>query len=277
MKFISKIILAMLLLLFFYSCSKKNTEISKIEANDLELQMIDSYKEGLIELEKGDSLLAANKFKEAEALYPQSEWAAKSALMSAYAYYKQDYYSDAIFELERFIKTYPLDIDKDYAHFLLAMCFYEKIVDETKDLEAIRKSKKEFEFIIQNYPNTDYAKDAKYKIDLINNILAAKELYLGKYYLDRKKWIPAINRFKTIVIKYDTSEVVEEAILRLIEVYYIIGLEEESKKYANILGYNYQSSEWYKYSYEIFNKKYTKSIKKKKKIDLLKKFRKLFD
>ena len=234
----------------------------------------DIYKKFL----DGDALYSAKKFNEAELIFPQSEWAPVAALMSAYVYYSDDYYSDAIYELERYLKVYPVHKDKDYAHFLLAMCYYENIVDEKRDLNPLLKSKKEFEFIIKEYPTTDFAADAKFKIDLINDRLAGKEMYIGRHYLKSQKWIPAINRFKNVLENYQTTVYVEEAIHRLVETYYIIGLESESKKYANLLGYNYQSSDWYKASYKVFNKDYNFSQKKflknkkKDKRSLFKKF-----
>jgi len=248
----------------------------------MEMQMSNAYKEGYSELQKGDVLLAAKKFNEAELLYPQSSWAAKSAIMAAYAYYTQDYYSDAIFELERYLITYPNDKDKAYAHFLLAMSFYEQIVDEKKDLKSILDSKEQFELIIKEFPTTEFAIDSKFKIDLINEILAAKEMYLARYYLNRTKWIPALNRFKTVVNEYNTTIYTEEALHRLVEINYRLGLIEESKKYATTLGYNYQSSDWYKNTYKIFNKNYRDAIKelqedKKKKTSLIKKFKGLFE
>jgi len=248
----------------------------------MELQMSNAYKEGYFELERGDILLAAKKFNEAELLYPQSPWAAKSAIMAAYAYYTQNYYSDAIYELERYLKTYPKHKDKVYAHYLLAISIYEQIVDETKDLKSLLDSKEQFELIIKKYPSTEFAEDSKFKIDLINEILAAKEMYVAKYYLDKKKWIPALNRYKIILEEYDTTIYTEEAIHRLVEINYRLGLVEESKKYAILLGYNYESSEWYKNSYKVFNKDYRDSVKelrksKNRKKGLIKKFKKLFE
>ena len=157
------------------------------------------------------------------------------------------------------------------------MCYYENIIDEKKDLEPLLLSKQKFEFILKNYPDTDFAQDAKFKIGLIQDVLASKEMYIGKYYLKREKWIAAINRFKTILNKYETTIYVEEALHRLVETNYKIGLVDEAKKYANVLGYNYQSSEWYEKSYKIFNQKYALSseIKKEKK-SVFKKFKKLF-
>ncbi len=243
--------------------------------------MIDSYREGLKAFNDGDALFAAQKFNEAELLYPQSDWAPRSALMAAYSYYSQDYYGDAIYELERFIKTYPYDTRVDYAHFLLAMCFYEKIVDEKKDLGPLLKAEKKFLFIIKTYPETDFALDAQFKLDLIYDILASKEMYIGKHYIKKEKWIPAINRFKKVVNDYETTIYVEEAMHRLVEIYYMIGLIDQSKKYASLLGYNYQSSEWYKESYRVFNQNYedpVKKIKKKKKGNfIVRKFKALLD
>ena len=239
--------------------------------------MIDAYKDAYRELEKGDVIYAAKKFNEAELLYPQSEWAAKSVLLAAYSFYSQNYYDEALSELDRFFKKYPKHPNTDYAHFLYAMCYYENIVDEKKDLEPLLISKKRFELIIQNYPDTDFAQDAKFKIDLINDILASKEIYLGKYYLKKKKWSAAINRFKNILEFYSTTIYIEEALHRLVETNYKIGLTQEAEKYANLLGYNYQSSEWYEQSYKIFNRDYQTSFEiKKDKKSVFGKFKKLF-
>jgi outer membrane protein assembly factor BamD len=277
-----KVLLVLTSLLFFLSCADKEKKISEIIEVDMELQMSNAYKEGYAELQSGDVLLAAKKFNEAELLFPQSPWAAKSAIMAAYAYYIQDYYSDAIFELERYLATYPNDKDQVYAHFLMGVSFYEQIVDEKKDLKSILESKMQFELIINEYPDTKFAVDAKFKIDLINEILAAKEMYLARYYLNKTMWIPALNRFKTVVTEYDTTIYTEEALHRLVEVNYRLGLVDESKKYASVLGYNYQSSDWYKNTYKIYNKNYRDGIKelqkdKKKKIGLIKRFKGLFD
>ena len=267
-----------LLLLFFVlnSCSKDEKEISLIKENNQESEMISSYKEGMEILYNGDSFYAAKKFLEAELAYPQSDWAAKSALMAAYSYYIQDYYYDAIFNLERFIKTYPKDDRMYYAHYLLAMSYYEKIDNEKKDLQPLLSAKKQFNIVINDYPNTELADDSKFKIDLINEVLASKEMYLGRHYIKKEKWVAAINRFKNIMKYYETTIYAEEAIHRLVEIHYKIGLEGEAKKYATLLGYNYLSGKWYKESYKIFNKSYkTKKIKKDKN-GLISKFKKLF-
>ena len=275
-------ILILSLSIICFSCSKEIAEETIIQEKNMELQMIEAYKEGLEELERGDALYAAKKFNEAEVLFPQSDYAPKAALMAAYSYYSQNYYGDAIAELERFIKIYPNHYNISYAEYLLGLCFYEQIIDEKKDLQSIDNAKAIFLNVIKKYPNTDFAIDANFKLDLINDILAAKEIYIGRYYFDKKKWIAAINRFRTVTDDYDTTIYVEEALHRLVEIYYIIGLEEESKKYANLLGYNYMSSEWYEKSYSIFDKKY--EINKKDSTrnknftsSTLKKFKSLFN
>ena len=279
MKILYKLLLVVIFITF-QSCSKDKKEISQIKETNQEMEMISTYTEGLNNINRGEYFYAAKKFLESELLFPQSPWAAKSALMASYAYYVEGYYPEAIFNLERYIKTYPKDKRLDYAHFLLAMSHYQTIVDEKKDLEPLITAKNKFEFVVKNYPNTDFALDSKFKINLIDDILASKEMYLGRFYIKKEKWIPAINRFKNILNNYETTIYAEEAIHRLVEIHYRIGLLEESKKYANLLGYNYLSSDWYKRSYKIFNKSYkTKIIKKdkKEKKGIIKKFRKLFE
>ena len=268
----------LLLLIFCISCSKEKLVKTEIKEKSLDLQVYAAYEEGLKSLEQGDVLFAAKKFNEAEILFPQSIWAPKSALMAAYSYYIQDYYGDSIAELERFIKIYSKHENLDYAYYLLAICYYEQIVDEKKDLQTIINAKNSFEFLIKTYPNTEYALDAEFKIDLINDLLAAKEMYIGRYYFDKKKWIPAINRFRTIIDEYDTTIYVEEALHRLVEVYYTIGLKDEAQKYAELLGYNYKSSKWYERSYMVFNKTYEKNqLQKKKKNSIYGKVKSLFE
>ena len=238
--FVKNFIYIFFILIFCFSCSKQVVEKSTIKETNLEFQMIEAYNEGLKELKRGDALFAAKKFNEAEILFPQSEVAPKAALMAAYSYYSQNYYGDAIAELERFKRVYPKYKNMAYAEYLHGLCYYEQIIDEKKDLNSIVNSKEIFLEVVKKYPNSEFAIDAEFKLDLINDILAAKEMYLGRYYFDRKKWIAAINRFKFVLDNYQTTIYVEEAIHRLVETYYVIGLEVEAKKYATLLGYNYK-------------------------------------
>ena len=270
--------LIIVLLFLNTSCSKEKEKISIIEDESLEMQMIKAYNDGLKELDKGDVIYAAKKFNEAELLYPQSIWAPRAALMAAYSYFSQFYYSDAVLELEKFLDKYKNHPRRDYAYYLLALSHYNQIIDETKDLNDILKAKKYFEIIIQKYPNTEFALDSEYKLELIQELLASKEMYLARYYVEREKWIPAINRFKTVVKNYETTIFVEEALHRLVELHYKIGLIDESKKYAVLLGYNFQSSKWYEETYSILNKDYVKISKRKnknKEESIIKKFKDL--
>ena len=273
-----KIVLIIFSLIFFYSCSKENEKIKVIKETDQKIEMISAYEQGMNLFETGDYFAAGKKFLEAEILFPQSQWAPKSVLMASYSYYIQSYYSLAIENIKRYFKTYPNDKNKAYAHYLLAICYYETIEGEKKDLAPLLLSKKEFNFVIKNFPNTDYAYDAKFKIDLINDILAAKEVYIGRHYIKKKRWIPALNRFKNVLKEYETTIHVEEAIHRLVEIYYKLGMEEESLKYASLLGYNYNSGEWYKETYKIFNRKYKITIPEnnKEKSKILSKIKSLF-
>ena len=257
-----KFILLLLFISFLNACSKEKIKKSQIIEKDLDLQVLEAYQEGLTSLEEGDVLFAAKKFNEAEILFPQSIWAPKSALMAAYSYYSQDYYGDAIAELDRFIKIYPYDKNLDYAYYLLATSYYEQIVNEEKDLQSMTEAKKNFTIVINKFPKTEYSLDANFKLDLINQILASKEMYIGRYYFEKKKWIASINRFLNVINDYNETIYTEEALYRLVEMYYILGLESESKKYAQLLGYNYNSSEWYKKSYKLFNASYEEKEKK---------------
>jgi outer membrane protein assembly factor BamD len=274
------IIFLFIYVVFIVSCSKDKSKVDQVLLKqDVEAEMILAYKEGMKQLEKGDALYASRKFDEAEILFPQSIWATKASLMSAYALYSQNYYDDAIFNLERHIKNYPKDKDLVYAHYLIAICYFEQLYDERKDLKPLVKAREKFELILKKYPNTDYAIDAKWKMGLIVDQMAAKEMYIGRYYMKMEKWIAAINRFKFVIKYYDTTVYIEEALHRLVEIYYKIGLVEDAQKVAATLGYNYGSGEWYKNSYKIFNKSYrTEKITKKKKDSFIrKKFKKLFE
>ena len=273
-----KIVFILSFVLLFNSCSKNVEEVKLIKETSQNEEIISAYQKGMNLMEMGDYFAASKKFLEVEILLPQSQWAPKSVLMASYSYYLLNYYSLAIENLKRYFKTYPKDKNMAYAHYLLAMCYYETIEGEKKDLAPLIASKKELVFIIENYPETDYAYDARYKIDLINDILAAKEVYIGRHYIKKKKWIPALNRFKNVLKNYETTDHVEEAIHRLVEIYYILGMEEESLKYASLLGYNYNSGEWYKETYKIFNKEYKVSLpnRKKEKSKILSKIKSLF-
>ena len=256
-------LIRILLLLFafnflFLSCSKKEElvyETSK-KKNPYEI-----YKEAYEAFNKRDYFFAAKKFSDAELNFDRVEFAAKSALMNGFSLYAINFYDESLESLNRYLKQYPADENNEYAHYLIAVIYYEQITDEKRDLDPILKAKEKIEFFLEKFPDNDYSTDLKFKKDLIINQLAAKEMYVGRYYVSVKKWIPAINRFKKVVEQYEKTIFVEEALHRLVEIYYHIGAESEAKSYAAILGYNYNSSDWFKQSYKVINKDY--KIKKK--------------
>jgi len=275
-----KKLLLFLIFIIFSACTSQKNEISLIKENTKDLEMVATYTEAYEALNEGDTYFAAKKFLESELLYPQSEWAPKSALMAAYSFYLQNFYSEALLNLDRYLNTYPTDKNISYAYYLIAICYYETIEDEKKDIEPILKAKKNFEILVEKFPDTDFALDSKFKLDLIKDLLASKEMYLGRHYQKRNKWVASINRFKNVIENYDETIFAEEAIHRLVEIYYKIGLIEESERYANLLGYNYNSSEWYKKSYKVFNNDYKineEKINYKDKRGIIEKFQKLFD
>ena len=241
-------------LIVLSACSKNQEEIiyqPLEQTNPYEL-----YKEGLAAFERNDFFFSNKKFSEAELNFEEAEFAAKSAIMSIFSLYGLNFYEEANENLDRYFKTYPGDKNIVYAHFLQAVIYFEQISDEKKDLKPLLQANEKIDFFLKNYSNSEYAIDLKFKKDLIQNQIAAKELFVAKYYISIKKWVPAIQRLKIIVNKYDKTIFIEEALHRLVEIHYHLGLENEAKKYANILGYNYNSSEWFEQSYKILNKNY---------------------
>jgi len=254
-----KIIYSIIIIFLTLSCSKKEpeTNIPPDKAKSFE-----TYREAVEAMNLGQYFFASKKFAEAEPILPKIDFSAKASLMSSYCLYLINFYPEARAGLDRYINQYPADKNIAYAHYLIAIILYEQILDEKKDINPLLLSKEKIKFFIKNYPETEYALDLKFKVDLINNQLAAKEMYVAKYYIKTQKWIPAINRLKIIVEGYDETIFIEEALHRLVEVYYRVGLIEEAKAAAIILGYNYNSSEWYARSYKVLNKSY--KIKKSK-------------
>ena len=258
----SKFALVITLFLLTLSCSGAKKDV--IYEPSSKLNPYDLYNEGIEAFEINDYFFASKKFSEAELNFENIELAAKSAIMSSYSLYGISFYDDALQNLERYLRTYPADKNVIYAHYLISIIYFEQIEDEKKDLNPLMEANKKIEFFLNKYPNSDYAIDLRFKKDLIVNQLAAKELFVAKYYISTQKWIPAINRLKIIVNKYDKTIFIEEALHRLVEIHYHLGLENEAKKYAKILGYNYNSSEWFKQSYKVLNKNYQIKEDKKK-------------
>ena len=257
-----RIIFSILFISFISSCSKEKIVYEDKKAIDPYV----TYKEAFEAFENNDYFYANKKFLEAELNFDDPRFAAKSAIMSAFSLYGINFYQEAEENLVRYLKTYPADRYVEYAHYLMAIIYFEQISSEQFDLKPLLNAKKKIEFFINEYPDSEYAIDLSFKKDLVDNQFAAKELYIAKYYISVQKWIPAINRLKIIVKDYDKTVFIEEALHRLVEINYHIGLHEEAKKYASILGYNYNSSEWFAQSYKIFDKNYkpVKNLKIKK-------------
>ena len=244
--------------LFFTSCSKDKPVYQPTEKIDPYILYEDAYTE----FEKNNFFYANKKFLEAESSFENLDDAAKAAIMSCFSLYGINFYNEALDNLDRFLKTYPADKNVIYAEYLKAVIYFEQMSDEKKDVKPLLETNKQIDYFIKKYPNSDYTIDLKFKKDLVENQLAAKELFIAKYYVSVQKWIPAINRLKLIVNRYDKTIFIEEALHRLVEIHYYLGLEQEAKKYAKILGYNYNSSEWFEQSYKILNQDYI--IKKKR-------------
>lgn len=252
-----KLIIILFFSLVLTACSKKEVIVKPPNVE----QSYKIYEEGLNAMKKNDFFFAAKKFSEAEKILPQIEDSAKALLMSGFCYYSINFYDEAIFALESYLKKYPASKDLEYVSYLHALTHYEQILDEKRDLGPLLTSKKIIQDYIRKYPNNEYSLDLKFKLDLIQNQLAAKEVYVAKYYIKTQKWIPAINRLKNVVNFYDETVYIEEALHRLVEIYYNLGLIEEAEKIAKTLGYNYNSSEWYENSYALLNKDYIKEKK----------------
>lgn len=240
-----KIFCVLVSLLLISSCAsfkkdKKGEEVETVE------QM---YNGAVGKLEKGSYEDAIEKFEELERTYPYSKWAIKSQIMAAYSAYKNEDYDNALIILERFTKLHPGNKDIAYAYYLRALSFYEQISDVTKDQSYSLYAKSALQELIARFPDTKYATDAKFKLDLVNDHLAGKELEVGRFYLNKGKPIAAINRFKKVIEHYDTTAHVPEALHRLVETYMSLGVKDEAIKYAAVLGYNFPESKWYERSY----------------------------
>ncbi len=249
-----KLIVIFIFVFSLLSCS--NNKDIEYQINKDKVDPYKLYEEGFNAFEKGDYFYAEKKFSEAELKFKVVEPAAKSAIMSSYSLYGINFYTEALENLERYLKKYPADKNIMYAHYLIAIIYYEQISDEKKDLKPLIQAGNKIDFFLEKYPESDYAIDLRFKKDLIHNQLAAKELYVAKYYISTQKWVPAINRLKKIVEDYEKTIFIEEALHRLVEINYYLGLEKEAKKYAKILGYNYNSSQWFQQSYKVLNKDY---------------------
>lgn len=224
---------------------------SSEEKSYVERPVGDLYNDAMDNLQAGQEKKAATLFDEVERQHPYSSWATKAQLMSAYAYYKANEYDDAITAIDRYIELHPASPDVPYAYYLKGLCYYERISDIHRDQEMTEKAKQVFSELVNRYPDSEYARDAQLKVDLANDHLAGKEMVVGRYYLRLNYYLAAINRFKAVVDHYQTTTHVPEALLRLTEAYTALGLDEEARRTAAVLGYNYPQSDWYEDAYKL--------------------------
>jgi outer membrane protein assembly factor BamD len=198
---------------------------------------------------------AAKAFEEVDREHPYSEWATRAEMMAAYAYYMSNQYDDAITAAKRYIELHPGNKDVPYAYYIVGICYYEQISDIGRDQELTHKAMDAFNELVRRFPDSDYARDAKLKLDLATDHLAGKEMEIGRYYENRKDWVAAINRFRNVVEHYQTTTHVPEALHRLVECYLALGEPEEAQSAAAVLGYNFPGSDWYKRSYALLEGK----------------------
>lgn len=209
------------------------------------------YNDAMDNLEAGDDKQAAKLFDEVERQHPYSSWATKAQLMAAYAHYRANQYDEAVTAADRFIDLHPANPDVPYAYYLKGLSYYERISDIHRDQEMTEQAKKVFEDIVTRFPNSEYARDARLKIDLANDHLAGKEMVVGRYYLSHGFYLAAINRFRTVVDRFQTTTHTPEALLRLTEAYTALGIDGEARKSAAVLGYNFPNSDWYTDAYAL--------------------------
>lgn len=212
------------------------------------------YNQAVDQLQQGDYQKAAKLFDEVERQHPYSSWAVKAELMAGYSYYKAEKPDDAVIALDRFIKLHPGNRDVAYAYYLRALTHYEQISDVKRDQLETEKAMKDLEEVIRRFPDSDYARDARLKLDLTRDHLAGKDMSIGRYYMRHGYYLAAIKRFRHVVEVYQTTSQVPEALLRLVETYSALGLRDQAQRAAAVLGHNYPASEWYKDSYDLLTK-----------------------
>ena len=243
-------LLVIILLLLNISCSTKEIKETYVERSVDEI-----YNSAMDLLENKKYTKASSEFEEVERLHPYSIWATRAQLMSAYVNYKLNNYDLSISASNRYIELHPGAKDVDYAYYLIALCYYQEINDFKRDQSNTTKALDAFNKLIRRFPNSEYTRDSKLKLDLVKDHLAAREMNVGRIYQDLDNYIAAINRFKTVVDSYSKTSHLPEALARLTELYFVLGLYDEAKVYASVLGHNYPNNKWYSYSYSLFTDK----------------------
>ena len=253
---VSRFALIMLSALVMVSgCSSDGDENAQIDESAEVL-----YNRASQAMDKGEYVDATKDFEEVERQHPYSQWATRAQLMAAYAYYLDQRYDEAVLSLDRFIELHPGNEDIDYAHYLKALCYYEQISDVDRDQNMTVEALNAMESLIRRFPESRYTRDATLKRDLTLDHLAGKEMEIGRYYLNRGHINAAINRFRTVVEKYETTTHTAEALHRLVEAYMTLGLTAEATQIAAVLGYNYPGSPWYERSFKLLDEEQRQKI-----------------
>jgi len=247
-KFILNFLLVITLILLS-SCAHEERKEETLSAEQY-------YNRGMDHLQGGKYKKAVTDFEKIEQLYPYSKWATKGKIMAAYTDYKAGEYDDAVNFLDSYIKLHPGNSDVAYAYYLRALCYYERIADVRRDQEITQEALAGLKEVTRRFPDTEYGRDARIKMDLVIDHLGGKEMEIGRYYMQHKKYVAAINRFRTVIDRFDSTSHTPEALHRLVECYLALGIKDEAQKYAAVLGYNYPGSKWYKYSYALMEKEH---------------------
>jgi outer membrane protein assembly factor BamD len=249
---VAALVLASALALIVAGCfgrgEKKTDELVEAAPPDL------LYNEALAHLQAGDAKQAAEKFEEIDKEHPYSEYARRSTLMSAFIHFRRGQYQEAINDAQRYVTLFPASPDAAYAYYLIGESYFRQIPDVTRDQDLSHKAIDAMSEVVRKYPDSEYAADARQKIEVAHDQLAGKEMQIGRYYLERKEYLAGVNRFKMVVEQYQTTRHVEEALLRLTEAYLALGIVPEAQTAAAVLGHNFPDSEWYKDSYRLLGK-----------------------
>jgi outer membrane protein assembly factor BamD len=238
-------------LLLFSACGGSEDSTELLDEKNETVEVL--YNKAFETFNRQAFKASIEQFEEVERQHPYSEWAARAQIMAAYAAYRGGQFNDAIVILDRFVKLHPTHPSAAYAYYLTALVYYTQISDVGRDQKASEQARTALKDVIERFPDSDYARDAKVKYELTEDHLAGKEMEIGRYYLKRQDYGAAINRFKYVIDHYQTTSHTPEALHRLVESYLRLGVSPEAKKYAAVLGYNYPGSDWYKYSYEMLH------------------------
>ena len=249
----ASIIVVFFIFILLSNCSENQVDIANIVSEDKAAEEI--FNSGEREILRKRYSDAAEKFTEVERLYPYSDWAKRALIMQVYSYHKDQSYDNVVSAANRFIEFHPYDKDVPYAYYLIGLSYYDRVLAIGRDQELAKEALKVFNLIKEEYPESEYASNSEIKFNFLMDHLATKEMEVGRYYLKRSHYAPAINRFRGVIEEFSTTSQVPEALHRLVEAYLSLGLMNEAQTAGAILGYNYKSSDWYERSFELLSSK----------------------